>query len=184
MPSLSDQLAHLADPIQVDLGDLEDMRRKLPAVTERARAARVIRAAQSKLTALGQQAEHWERLETVLRELVPDTPSDAPSNDDEAVAAFELSAEPAPADRRTLGSVDSAVAILEQADEPMSVAQVHAQLPQFSRKTVGWALWKAKQLDRAKSMPGKGVYAPMSYQPMELAPTADPFAPAEEGGEA
>jgi hypothetical protein len=183
MPTLSDQLAHLADPIQVDLGDLEDMRRKLPAVTERARVARVIRAAQSKLIALGDQAEHWERLEAVLRELVPDTSSDASSDDGASVATLEPSAEPEVADRRTLGSVESAVAILEQAGEPMSVAQVHAQLPQFSRKTVGWALWKAKQLDRAKSMPGKGVYGPMSYQPMQLAPSHNPFASAEEGGE-
>ena len=133
--------------LTVNLGDPDDVLAKLP---EARRVAKGLRKEAEQLVA---QAEAWDRLVNVLEGIAPHTD----------VAADETADGDA-------SSIDVVVGILEATGGPITVAGVHEiTRGQFTRKTTGWALWKAVQLHRARQE-GRGIYAPLSYQPEEIFP--------------
>lgn len=171
MSTLNELLAKLGEPISVDLSDPEDIRSKLPQVQGR---VSVIRETQAALEELAARAPHWERLEAALSAMVA-----APGADDTPTTGA-ASVEPGGSPKsnggtagRTVKSLDAVIAELDSIGGPISVAGLSARMPEFSRKTVGWALWKASKDGQALNLE-TGVYAPLSYRDAVTDITPDP----------
>lgn len=77
---------------------------------------------------------------------------------------------------RDPGSIERVVAALEQRGEPATVAMLTAELPEFTRKTIGWAMWQAEQNKRIQRV-SKGTYAALSFKPEETAPALNGTGP-------
>lgn len=79
-----------------------------------------------------------------------------------------LAGEKPPEAENRPSSVERVITALEKIGGPATVGEISNALdPPMKRKTVGWALWQAAQ-DRRINKPGTGVYAPASYNPVEL----------------
>ena len=154
--------------LKVDLYNPADVQARLP---EAKRHAASLRQEADQLLA---KAESWDRVVHVLQGIADAAPSavDEATSPSGSEHGSEAEAEPEDApggepERKVSGpsSVAVAVGILEQTGGPMKVSEVHALAPQFTRKTIGWALWKAAKDGRIESLDGKGVYAPRAYKP-------------------
>lgn len=137
------------EDLTVNLADPSDVQAKLP------RAQRMAANLRKQADQLIAQADSWDRLVHVLEGMAPERQNPfvgSQREGDDDVAAKGPS------------SVDTVVRILDQSGGAMTVAEVHKLAPDFTRKTIGWALWKAAKEGRARSVSGKGVYAPLSYR--------------------
>lgn len=155
--------------LTVNLADSADVQAKLPE------ARKIADDLRARAKELQEQADGWDRLVHVLEGMPVAVNGDKkkvtkPITGTVTGPPVERPERPA---RGGPTSTDVVVTILDQTGGPMTVAEVHKLAPQYERKTVGWALWKADQLGRAQALPGKGVYAPMSYQPEQIFPSSD-----------
>jgi hypothetical protein len=165
--------------LTVNLGDLRELRDALPRFRDRAEAIRgEIHAAREEQSRWAERAALKEREYEAWMATVQAL---------EAQAAL-LSGEPLQVSPRfTHGrhrpddadpdenAVDQVVHALEHLGGAATPAQLRERVPGLAPKTVGWALWKAEQTNRVRKL-SKGVYAPLSYLPVEL-PVALEFDP-------
>jgi hypothetical protein len=159
--------------LTVNLGDLRELRDALPRFRDRAEAIREeVHAARAEQSRWAERAAAKEREYEAWMATVQAL---------EAQAAL-LSGEPLQGSTRDRfgrdrpddvdadeNAVDQVVHALEQVGGPVTPAQLRERLPGLAPKTVGWALWKAERAEpkRVRKL-SKGVYAPLSYAPVEL----------------
>lgn len=62
------------------------------------------------------------------------------------------------------GSRDQALRVVITINGPTNIAEVAEHMPEFSRKTVSWALWKLADEGAIQRL-GHGRYAPLGYVP-------------------
>ncbi len=82
------------------------------------------------------------------------------------------SKEPSPPDASEEGSRDQALKVVVIINGPTNIAEVAEHMPEFSRKTVSWALWKLAD-EGAIQRVAHGRYAPLRYVPGQ--PTTNYF---------
>jgi hypothetical protein len=137
----------------VDFNDPESIAEAIP------RAETLIRKAEQRVaTAVAQATQARERasdaelevqrLKAVLLSLKLLSGSKAPSRPD---ASEE-------------GSRDQALKVVVIINGPTNIAEVAEHMPEFSRKTVSWALWKLADEGAIQRL-GHGRYAPLRYVP-------------------
>ena len=124
-----------------------------------AEADRAVAAAQ-------EEASEWRAFLAVLErraeKLNLDLPPPPKTSDDEPPSN-------GPPPTGKLSSTAVAIRVLDVIGGAATVAQVHERMTHFSRKTTGWALWKAEQEGKIRKL-SQGVYAPLSYTMTELQP--------------
>jgi hypothetical protein len=79
---------------------------------------------------------------------------------------------PPPPDASEEGSRDQALKVVIIINGPTNIAEVAEHMPEFSRKTVSWALWKLADEGAIQRL-GHGRYAPLGYVPGQ--PTTNYF---------
>lgn len=71
---------------------------------------------------------------------------------------------PSPPDGAEENSKDQALKAVITINGPTDIAEVAEHMPEFSRKTVSWALWKLADEGTIQRL-GHGRYAPRGYEP-------------------
>jgi hypothetical protein len=71
---------------------------------------------------------------------------------------------PSPPDGAEEGSKDRALKVVITINGPTNIAEVAEHMPEFSPKTVSWALWKLTDEGAIQRL-GHGRYAPLGYVP-------------------
>jgi hypothetical protein len=71
---------------------------------------------------------------------------------------------PPPPGASEKGSRDQALEVVIIINGPTDIAEVAEHMPEFSRKTVSWALWKLADEGAIQRL-GHGRYAPLGYVP-------------------
>jgi hypothetical protein len=71
---------------------------------------------------------------------------------------------PSPPDASEEGSRDQALKVVITINGPTNITEVAEHMPEFSRKTVSWALWKLADEGAIQRL-GHGQYAPLGYVP-------------------
>jgi hypothetical protein len=79
---------------------------------------------------------------------------------------------PPPPDASEEGSRDQALKVVIIINGPTNITEVAEHMPEFSRKTVSWALWKLADEGAIQRL-GHGQYAPLRYVPGQ--PTTNYF---------
>jgi hypothetical protein len=64
-------------------------------------------------------------------------------------------------------SKERALIVITAINGPTNIAEVAEHMPQFSRKTVSWALWKLADEGAIQKL-GHGRYAPVGYSPGQV----------------
>ncbi len=137
----------------VDFNDPESIANAIPRTqsliheVEQRAAKAVEQATQAQERASDAEME-MQRLRAVLLTLEQLSRSDVPS----------------PPDGTEEGSKDQALKVVITINGPTNIAEVAEHMPEFSRKTVSWALWKLADEGAIQRL-GHGRYAPLGYAP-------------------
>jgi hypothetical protein len=154
------------EELVIKFGDPASMAAAVPVVSELIDAAqRALVAADEKIAAGTEERRHaesdlkrWQGLAEALRGMLPATP--------DPVSAEVL----AEADNVPVGelpdstsSKDTTLRVLTLINGPATTADVAMYMPEFSQKTVGWALWKLESEGAIQKL-RHGAYAPLGYR--------------------
>ena len=156
------------DELTIDFGSAASLQAAYPKVVERRRDAEQRRDAASR------EADRWSELGRLISELAAEHDVELARDDEvtDDVAETTAGSDAENNGERPSGGVPKAIEAIEAIEGPASVDDVHARMPEFARKTVGWALWKAHKEGKISKV-GAGTYAPLSYRRAQLVPAGD-----------
>lgn len=150
--------------LHVDFSSPKAIRAALPLVQDEVDRARM------RLTAARDELAGWTQLQSALETIAgfdhsAASESSVPVEDAVPSEPEEDETEPSVDDDdhgSQISAVDTVVPIVNELGGRVTIAQLSERMPNFKKKTVGWALWKATKEQRIKRV-GQGVYAPLDY---------------------